>query len=48
MGQSLFKQLKAEGLDVEYFETMDEAGDQFHHYRDCQQGIQSTVPDSSK
>ncbi|WP_320173871.1 hypothetical protein [Maridesulfovibrio sp.] len=29
MGQSLYKQLKAEGLDVEYFETMDEAGDLF-------------------
>ncbi|MFW5500421.1 MULTISPECIES: hypothetical protein [unclassified Maridesulfovibrio] len=29
MGQSLYKQLKAKGLDVEYFETMDEAGDHF-------------------
>ena len=29
MGLSLYKQLKAEGLDVEYFETMDDAGDHF-------------------
>ncbi len=29
MGQALYKQLKADGLDVEYFETMDDAGDMF-------------------
>ncbi|WP_432738795.1 hypothetical protein [Maridesulfovibrio sp. FT414] len=29
MGQSVFSQLKAQGYDVEYFETMDDAGDMF-------------------
>ncbi|NDV22145.1 hypothetical protein FMS18_05430 [Desulfovibrio sp. JC022] len=29
MGQAVYNQLKAEGLNVEYFETMDEAGDLF-------------------
>lgn len=29
MGHALYKQLKSAGLDVEYFETMDDAGDMF-------------------
>lgn len=29
MGQSLYEQLKSAGLNVEYFETMEEAGDLF-------------------
>lgn len=29
MGQAVYAQLKAEGLNVEYFETMDDAGDMF-------------------
>lgn len=29
MGQAIYKQLKSQGLDVEYFETMDDAGDMF-------------------
>ncbi|WP_320171747.1 hypothetical protein [Maridesulfovibrio sp.] len=29
MAQSVFSQLKSQGFDVQYFETMDEAGDMF-------------------
>ncbi len=29
MGRAVYEQLKAEGLDVEYFESMDKAGDMF-------------------
>ncbi|CCO23190.1 hypothetical protein [Maridesulfovibrio hydrothermalis] len=29
MGQAVFKQLKSAGFNVEYFETMDDAGDNF-------------------
>ncbi|NDV27193.1 hypothetical protein [Desulfovibrio sp. JC010] len=29
MGRAVYAQLKAEGLDVEYFETMDDAGEMF-------------------
>lgn len=29
MGQAVYKQLKFQGFDVEYFETMDEAGEMF-------------------